>query len=278
MIHVVTAANRPLYTEQLWAMFQVRKQHYIEDRGWGELWDFGGVEVDDFDDDRAVYLLELGPQAELWGFLRVRPTDDRSILVDKFPHLIGPGQPQLKGPEAWEGSRIFAMPGAGDPRVTMMRLHLASDEVALRAGVKRMTAFIDTYNYPHLSDGSAEFLMTGPPQPYRYGVMVGLRREISEASIARLRDSLAEPTRVAFQVTEEDLEVHGTLQAEQAAIDAARLADPGEAKVDQATPAKTKARIAALYARHDAATRSPPSLRYEPGAQARPDDLRAGRA
>ena len=267
MIHVVTCANRHLYADQLLSMYQVRRQHYIEDRGWGELWDFGGVEIDDFDDERAVYLLELDAEGGLAGFLRVRPTDDRSILVDKFAHLIGPGQPQMKGPEAWEGSRIFAMPGVQDARVTMMRLHLASDEVALEAGAKRMTAFIDVHNYPHLSDGSAEFLMTGPPQPYRYGVMVGLRREIDEASIARLRDSLAEPARVSYLVTEEDLCAHRSLAAVQRAIDAARRADAGEARVDQATPAKTRARITALYVRHDCGAGSPPAPAEAPAGE-----------
>ena len=47
MIHVVTSDNRHLYASQLWEMFQIRKQHYIDERGWAELWRFGAAELDD---------------------------------------------------------------------------------------------------------------------------------------------------------------------------------------------------------------------------------------
>ena len=253
MIHVVSAGNRRLYTRQLWEMFQVRKRHYIDERGWTELWSFGGVELDDSDDERAVYLMTLGPAEELQGFVRIRPTDDHSILVDKFPYLVDPGLSPLKGPETWEGARIWVDATAGDPHVGMHRLLAGAAEHILRVGGSRLLAFLDVHNFPHLSDGALDFRMTGPPAPYRYGVIVGVQHEVSEEAVGRMRDSLGEATPLTYIVADEDIALHGALARVQEEVDRARNPDVATAKVDPATPAKTKARINACFARHDAA-------------------------
>ena len=92
MIHVVTANNRQYYRAQLEEMHQLRRVHFIEERGWSDLKVVDGGEYDQFDDDRAVYLLALGSDAEVLGSSRVRPTDDKCLLADVFPDLIGPDE------------------------------------------------------------------------------------------------------------------------------------------------------------------------------------------
>ena len=253
MIHIVNNANRHLYRAQIWAMFQERKRIYIDDHGWDELMSFSGAEVDDFDDERAVYLMALGDNGELWGAQRVRPTDDRCILVDKFPHLIGPNQPELKGPEAWESTRIFTAKGYRGQTPLFPLLALAGAEVAFDAGAKRIVAFTNIENYPHLTDGATELVLTGMPQPYRYGTMVGMRLEITVESLARTRDSLAEPRRVSYELDAEDLDIYGSLGAAQRAVDHARQDYEAVCRKDQATPIRTIANAEALYALHDGA-------------------------
>ena len=252
MIHVVTAENRRHYAHQLWEMFQIRKRHYIDERGWAELWSFGGLELDDSDDERAVYLMALGPAEELWGFVRIRPTDDRSILVDKFPYLIDPSLLPLKGPETWEGARIWVDGTAGDPHAGMHRLLTAAAEHILSVGGRCLLAFLDVHNFPHLADGALEFKMTGPPAPYRYGTMVGVQHEICEEAVGRMRDSLGEAKPLTYVVEDEDVAVHGALARVQKEVDLARDADLAAAKIDLATSTKTMARINACYVRHDA--------------------------
>jgi acyl-homoserine lactone synthase len=252
MLHVVTSDNRHLYTRQLWEMFRIRKRHYVDERGWAELWNFAGAELDDSDDERAVYLMALGPQEELQGFVRIRPTDDHSILVDKFPYLIDPHQPVLKGPKTWEGARIWFDALAGDAHAGMHRLLTGAAEFILASGGERLLAFIDVHNFPHIADGALEFKMTGPPAPYRYGVMVGMKHEISEDQVARMRDSLAEPPPLTYFVDDEDMAMHLTLARTQTEVDKARNIDLATTKIDLSTPAKTKARINACYARFDA--------------------------
>jgi N-acyl-L-homoserine lactone synthetase len=259
MIHVVTAENRHLYSRQLWEMFKTRKRHYVDERGWGELWQFSGAELDDSDDERAAYLMDLGPDEELCGFVRIRPTDDHSILVDKFPYLVDPGLLPLKGPKTWEGARIWVDGAVRNAHSGMHRLLTACAEHILAAGGTRLLAFVDVHNFPHIADGALEFTMTGPPAAYRYGVMVGVKHELSEEAVGRMRDSLGEPGPLTYVVDDEDIARHGRLARVQEEVDLARDADLGTAKVDFATPAKTKARINALYAQHDAAAFAPPA-------------------
>ncbi len=252
MLHVVTADNRHLYRPQLWEMFRIRKRHYVDERGWAELWSFSGAELDDSDDERAVYLLALGPAEELEGFVRIRPTDDHSILVDKFPYLIDPAELPLKGPRTWEGARIWFDGEAGDAHAGAHRLLTGAAEFILDSGGERLLAFIDVHNFPHLSDGALEFKMLGPPAQYRYGVMVGVKHQISADQVARMRDSLGEPPSLTYVVEDDDIARHGSLARVQREVDFARRIDLAALKIDMATPAKTKACINACFARFDA--------------------------
>lgn len=275
MIHIVTASNRRHYTNQVWEMFQIRKRHYIDERGWSELWRFGDAELDDSDDERAVYVLQLGPSEEVQGFVRIRPTDDRSILVDKFPYLIDPSLLPLKSADTWEGARIWFDATAGNPHAGMHRLLTAAAEHILASGGKRLLAFIDVHNFPHIADGALEFQMTGPPASYRYGTMVGVKHEITEEAVGRMCDSLGEPRPLTYVVEDEDMAIHGSLARLQAEVDLARHIDLAATKLDLATPAKTQASICARFARHDAAVAPrarfmAPALKIEPEEASHP--------
>src|ERR1700761_7598083 len=103
MIHIVTASNRHLYRAQLAEMHRLRRIHFIEELGWKDLTVAAdGGEYDQFDDERTVYIFALGAKAEVLCSLRARPTDDKSMIGDVFPELIGPDQPPLTGPKVWE--------------------------------------------------------------------------------------------------------------------------------------------------------------------------------
>src|ERR1700742_2143493 len=59
MIHVVTAANRHLYSEALAEMHRLRRIHFVEERGWTGLTVRDGGEYDAYDDEHAIYLLGI---------------------------------------------------------------------------------------------------------------------------------------------------------------------------------------------------------------------------
>ena len=79
MIHLVTSANQHLYTAQLWAMHRARRTQFVERNGWRDLTVFAGGEFDDYDDEQALYLLDLGERGEVQAGARIRPA--RTMLA-----------------------------------------------------------------------------------------------------------------------------------------------------------------------------------------------------
>ncbi len=87
MIHLVDAANRPIYADALGEMFRARKKHFIDERGWAALREENGEERDQFDDDKACYLLGFSATRALEVSNRLRPTADGSVIGDEFQQL-----------------------------------------------------------------------------------------------------------------------------------------------------------------------------------------------
>ncbi len=257
MIHVITEANRHLYRPQIWDMFNERRKAFYEKCGWKDLMVFDGCEVDDFDDEKAVYLLALDADLKIEAGVRARPTSDRSILVDKYPQLVGPGAPPLKGPQVWETSRIFTTERYRKRRDRGGRrsrqVGLSSLEVIHAAGGCRAIGTIDLHMFPWAADATGGAMqIAGPPLDYEFGTMVGTWTDFTLGDIERGRDALGHPPsmRISYEVDDEDLRIHGSLAAVQRAVDAAcRIGD------DLPEPRETGwAHVSALYARADAGT------------------------
>jgi len=73
MIEVVTAANAPLFREELDQAFQLRHRVFVEEKGWADLAKLNGREVDQFDDGGAVHMLFL-QDGRVLGYQRMLPT------------------------------------------------------------------------------------------------------------------------------------------------------------------------------------------------------------
>ncbi|HEU0298595.1 MAG TPA: acyl-homoserine-lactone synthase [Longimicrobium sp.] len=105
MLHVVTGANQHLYGAQLQEMLRQRKAEFVGRQGW-ELQVFDGLEKDDGDDERAVYLLALNATGECRSSIRIRPADDFSYMIDRMPEFIdGDAQALRNDPALWEIAR-----------------------------------------------------------------------------------------------------------------------------------------------------------------------------
>ena len=256
MIHIVNSSNRHLYARQIWEMYVERRKSFVERNGWDDLMVFDGAEVDDFDDERAVYLLALDDHGQLQGAVRFRPTDDKSILFDKYPHLIAPDQPNLKGPQTWEGTRVFTTEAFRKSRQPGQRgffgLALAGREVALDHDAKYAVGMMDIRMLDKMTPvAPAEIRILGLPAEYSYGVMVGTCVEVSAANNARTLESLAEPMRLSYEVTDEDVEAFGSIMATQRTVEAARWASHEDAVRSLKDPTRAVAHATALYAKHD---------------------------
>lgn len=252
VIHIVTSKNRHLYARQLQEMHQLRRLHFIEENGWTDLKVVDGGEVDQFDDDLAVYLLALGPDDEIEVGLRVRSTLDGCILTDAFPQMVAEGAPPLNGPEAWEMSRIFSTHAYRKNRRGGRRVaeaFLAAMEVAHAHGARRLVGMVDMRLYPLASNIAWDLKLTGLPAPYAFGVMAGVYAPTGASEIARLRESLGGLSAAGYEVEDEDLALCGDFQAIESQFRRASAAVRPMVEVDEGPHAIAAA--AALYAYFD---------------------------
>lgn len=193
MIHLVTAKNRHLYEAQIAEMHRQRKDLFIDQLGWTAPEVRGDGEFDDFDDARAEYLLYLGPEGDLRASMRMRPTDDRCMIADKFPHLLGPDAPNLKQPSIWEGSRILAAPGFRDGagRRERAEIRIAAIELGLRRGFTALIGMCDVDLLPTWRNNGWRSRMLGPPGPYTEGMAFAFISEVSRPALIAIREKYA---------------------------------------------------------------------------------------
>jgi acyl-homoserine lactone synthase len=243
-------------------MFNERRKAFVERNGWEDLMVFDGAEVDEYDDEHAIYLMALNDAERLEGAVRIRPAMTGCMLVDHYPQLVAEDPLSLKAPDVWESTRVFitdAFRASRAPGVRgFMGLAAAAMEVVVDAGGKRMLGIVDVRMLDHMPDIGSEFNFTGLPAEYPYGVMVGTCGMVSDELTARMRESLAEPSRLSYEVAEDDLASFGSLAAIQRAVDKARLDHEAEVQGDKADPRCAMARVTALYAKYDDAYTSQP--------------------
>lgn len=194
MIHVVTAENRMRYLRQLDEMFQLRRVHFVEERGWGGLTVRNGAEIDDWDDESTIYFMALDSAGNIGVCMRARPTEDKCIIRDLFPQLVHPESKPVSGPHVWEISRIFATPRFRRREGIRRRdeVFLASMEAAAAAGVTRLVGIIDTFHLPQAMRFPWALRPLGLPLPYPEGEMIGVGIVISADELHRVREAIAQ--------------------------------------------------------------------------------------
>jgi acyl-homoserine lactone synthase len=192
MIHMVTCENRHLYQSELDEMHQLRRVHFIEERGWSRMTVKEGGEYDECDDERTVYFLALDQDGRVAVSMRARPTDDRCIIADVFPQLIEPESGDVRGSDIWEISRIFATK-SNRLRTGIRRrneVFLASMEAAVSAGITRLVGMIDTYLLPQAQRFPWDLRPIGLPSAYPEGEVIGVGIPANRGELARVRREL----------------------------------------------------------------------------------------
>lgn len=192
MIHVVTQTNRRLYTDLLQEMHRLRKVHFVEERGWSAMTVRDGGEYDAYDDEQTLYLLAVEQGGAISCSMRMRPALTGSILADVFPHLIAEDEAPVAQADIWEISRYFAS-GAARGRGGFQRraeIRLASLEVALQHGVKRLVGMIDIEMLPPMLNGSGwRVRPLGLPAPYDEGVAQAIDIQVSRGALIDMEES-----------------------------------------------------------------------------------------
>src|SRR3546814_6419697 len=61
-----------------------------------------GLEIDEYDDERAMYAIAFDVEGKVAISGRFRPADDRSMLVDHFAHVLPADIGPINNAKTWE--------------------------------------------------------------------------------------------------------------------------------------------------------------------------------
>jgi acyl-homoserine lactone synthase len=240
MIHIVTSENRHLYARELASMHAERRDHLAAKDGWVDL-----VVLDDEarDGPGTVHLLALDDELRLEGALRLDPTEQRCLLVERFGDLIAPGETPKTGRQVWEATGLFTTRlyrGRSSDRSRVYALWTAAMELALVNGVRRIVGMIDMALYPSALNAPIAARLVGLPRPYALGVAAGVELAVSRSAVDRLHESLGTVGPVGYHVDELDLRAFGDLAGAQRQVRRAQIPQfgPGSAR-DEALSAAT---------------------------------------
>ncbi len=192
MIHIITAENRHLYRHALMEMHIQRKQVFIDDLGWPLNAD-SGIEIDAYDSEDAVYLIEAdAPRAPVTASARLLRTDRPHLLGERFAHLCDGAPPS--GPDVWEATRFCPAPGTprGDARRSMLARMIAGImETALLFGIEQVTYVADAALAPMALKVGWDVRALGAPRGKGRNRIQAFVASIDGAGLKRVREAFA---------------------------------------------------------------------------------------
>ncbi|HYJ83151.1 MAG TPA: acyl-homoserine-lactone synthase [Allosphingosinicella sp.] len=151
MIDLVLPESRLGFAAALMEMHHDRKQVFVDRLGWRLPAKGSWLEVDQFDDDYAIYLLARSSEGHHQGSVRLLPSSRPHMLSTLFSHLCPGGVPG--GDDCWEISRLVTRP-ADASGTTILRVHrllaLALVEFAESNAIRRYTLVAEAHRVPAL--------------------------------------------------------------------------------------------------------------------------------
>src|SRR5262245_49684915 len=102
-VHIVTAANRPHYADALVQMHRQRYEIFVEEKGWTEFCNADRLDIDEYDDKHAVYLIAM-EAGVVHGSLRLLPSWRRMMMKDHLAHFVTRREVPSE-PDIWEWTR-----------------------------------------------------------------------------------------------------------------------------------------------------------------------------
>lgn len=168
MIHVINTSNRHLYEDTIEQMFKLRHKVFVEEKGWKRLERESKLEIDQFDNDDAIYFLKLHSNGEILGGMRLVPTTAKTQLKTVFKQWCTFETPPEDRTE-WEWSRYFVTDkgfrsSSGFP--VFYELFFGILEYAVHHHVVGLSGFLEAHTLPRLSKLPWELRYLGPIVTY----------------------------------------------------------------------------------------------------------------
>ncbi|MGJ3647077.1 acyl-homoserine-lactone synthase [Sphingomonas sp. GlSt437] len=201
MIHVITASNSQEYCHELSQFFKLRREIFVEEKGWN-LASIDGEERDEYDDDQAIYLLNIGQDGKVVAGQRVRPTTTNSMLSDHFPAAVAIKDRPIADETTWEVTRGFVIPELrrSAHRQSRAAFRVGSLEVALEFGIDRMLGITEIETLPWFFNMGYHVHLIGLPVATGETSSVALEIAVNHQAIAQMREiwALDAPSSYAF--------------------------------------------------------------------------------
>lgn len=167
MVDIVTQENRSLYEDALDEMFRLRYQVAVNELGWPLPNAKDGYDIDEFDTDETIYLLEYAKDGRMVACARLNPTTRPTLLSELFPNYCDFGT--IPNDETiYEYSRyMVTKQGLSQAEFIRARANitLAVNEFCLAYGIQQVTLLTYMKNYP-IAAHIWETRPLGTPQIY----------------------------------------------------------------------------------------------------------------
>jgi acyl-homoserine lactone synthase len=171
MIFVLEGSQRRQLHYYFEQMFKLRHQVFIKDLGWNLPKTRADLEIDEYDVDEAVYLLDITDNDALQGTVRLTPSISCSLVADYFPHLVECGLP-ARSPLVYEATRYIFLPlsrTAQENRVAKARLLAAMVEWCSTKKLTHIQCVVDMRAFPAWVELVPQTMPLGLPHPYGGG-------------------------------------------------------------------------------------------------------------
>jgi acyl-homoserine lactone synthase len=104
---IVTSESLGQHRDLMRQAHALRHRVFVEEMGWEDLRRSDGLEIDQFDDDRAVHMLHV-EGGRVLGYQRMLPSTRPHLLSDVLPQLCEGERPI--GDHIWEWTRYCVLP------------------------------------------------------------------------------------------------------------------------------------------------------------------------
>jgi N-acyl-L-homoserine lactone synthetase len=184
MVHLVVGATNSSCRDLLAMMFRQRYEIFVKEKGW-KLKTYDGLEFDNYDTPRSVYLIGLDDGGNIVASMRMNTTDGPHMLADIFSDMCEHGIP--RGTDTWELTR-----GALSKNLRRSghwgRMQCALVEAALLFGVKRACGLFTVDHVMRQMRGGSDARPLGQPKVIDGEANVAFEFPLNVEVLQRTRD------------------------------------------------------------------------------------------
>jgi acyl-homoserine lactone synthase len=185
VIYLVDRRNRNAFAEQLEEMYRQRHQVYVEKRGWKALARPDKREIDQFDNEDAVYLMKIDDSGHVLGAVRLIDTTKPHLMRDVFRHVVTLGDIP-NDPRVYEMTRCYVTDSIGDKATQAQaagEIMAAMEEYGLARGLTDYSVVSDLYFVPFMTIIGEGVKRLGEPYDYGEGTCIAMTFPVNERGL-----------------------------------------------------------------------------------------------